>query len=206
MRIGILGGTFNPIHRGHLHIAEHTRARLNFDQILFIPTGDPPHKSLKTLAPAPHRLAMVKLAIQEHPHFRVSEIEIYSSETCYTIDTLHKLKGKVEGELYFIVGLDAFLDLPTWKAAGQLLTEANFVVVSRPEVQFSQITTLPMLPPLSENELADLDHGTRDQLDIPMSPESTLTLLTVPPCDISASASGKGSARQIGCRPPSNLI
>jgi len=188
MRIGLLGGTFNPIHRGHLHIADQVHTRLNLDHILFIPTGDPPHKSLKSLAPAHHRLEMVKLAIKDFPYFRVSEIEIFSSETCYTIDTLQKLKSQVDGELFFLVGLDAFLDLPTWKAADRLVTEANFVVVSRPEIQFSQITRLPMLPPLAKKDVTDLDNGTRDHLDIRLSPRSTLTLLTVPPCDISASA------------------
>ena len=188
MRIGLLGGTFNPIHLGHLHIAEQAHARLDFDQILFIPTGDPPHKSLKTLASAKHRLEMVKLAIKDSPHFRVSEIEIFSTEICYTIDTLHKLKKQVEGELFFIVGLDAFLDLPTWKAADKLLAQANFVVVSRPEVQFSQIKTFPMPPPISEIDLIALDNEKRSHLEIQTSSGPTLTLLALPECNISASS------------------
>jgi len=187
MRIGLLGGTFNPIHLGHLHIAEQTRTRLGFDQILFIPTGDPPHKSLKTLASTQHRLEMVKLATKDSPRFRVSEVEIFSTEICYTIDTLRKLKTQVQGELFFLVGLDAFLDLPTWKAADELLTQANFVVVSRPKVQFSQIKRLPIRPPISENDLNSLDNKKQDHLEIQTSPRSTLTLLALPPCNISAS-------------------
>jgi len=187
MRIGILGGTFNPIHRGHLHIAKYTRARLELDQIIFIPTGDPPHKPIETLAPAHHRLEMVKLATKAFPDFRVSDIEALSSQTCYTIDTLHALRSQIQDELFFLVGLDAFLDLPTWKASDQLFTKTNFIVISRPEVRFEQIKSLTMLPPILEEELAALDNGSKDLLDIPTSPNTTLTLLALPPCEISAS-------------------
>ena len=188
MRTGILGGTFNPIHLGHLHIAEAVRMQLGFDQILFMPTGNPPHKSLKTLAPAQHRLEMVKLAIKNSPHFRFSEVEIFSTEICYTIDTLHKLKSQVEGELFFLVGLDAFLDIPAWKNDKELLTKANFVVVSRPEFYFSQIKTLPTPIPISEGDLTALDNEKQNRLDIQTSGESALILLVLPPCNISASA------------------
>ena len=188
MRIGILGGTFNPIHLGHLHIAEHAREKLGLDQILFIPTGDPPHKSLETLAPAHHRLEMVKLATKGTPHFAVSDIEATSSETCYTIDTLHKLKTQVERELYFLVGLDAFLDFPTWKSSEQLLSETNFVVISRPGIGFSKIQSLPNLPVISDTELEALDSGEKDLFEVSTSPQAALTLLALPPCDISASA------------------
>ncbi|MDT7043487.1 nicotinate-nucleotide adenylyltransferase [Candidatus Nitronereus thalassa] len=188
MKIGLLGGTFNPIHKGHLHIADQTRTRLGFDQILFIPTGDPPHKSLTSLAPAHHRLAMVKLATQPFPYFQVSDIEATSSETCYTIDTLNALKDQIEGELFFLVGLDAFLDFPTWKAADQLFTNANFIVLSRPGVQFAETTALPLLPRISEKDVNALDQGVRDHVEIPTSPSTTITFLALPPCDISASA------------------
>ncbi len=187
MRIGILGGTFNPIHRGHLHIAEQTRTRLGLDQIIFIPTGDPPHKPAESLASAHHRLEMVKLATKDFPSFRVSDIEASSSHTCYTIDTLHALKSQIKGQLFFLVGLDAFLDLPTWKASEQLLAETNFVVISRPEVRFSQIKSLTMTPSIPEEELVALDEGQRDCLEIPTSANTTLTLLALPPCKISAS-------------------
>ncbi len=187
MRIGLLGGTFNPIHRGHLHIAEQTRMRLALDQIIFIPTGDPPHKPAETLAPAHHRLEMVKRAVQNTPYFRVSDIEASSSHTCYTVDTLHALKSQIEGELFFLVGLDAFLDLPTWKASDQLLAETNFIVISRPEVRFTQIRSLPMLPSIPEKDLIALDNGQPDRLEIPTSAKTTLTLLALPPCEISAS-------------------
>lgn len=188
MRIGILGGTFNPIHLGHLHIAEQAREKLKLDKILFIPTGDPPHKPLETLAPAHHRLEMVKLATKGTPHFAVSDLEATSSETCYTIDTLHALKKQMQGELFFLVGLDAFMDFPTWKSSEQLLSETNFIVISRPGIRFSQIKTLPKLPPIAEAELEALDQGTQDHLEISTSPQTTLTLLALPPSDISASA------------------
>lgn len=187
MRIGLLGGSFNPIHRGHLHIAEHTRTRLALDHIIFIPTGDPPHKPAETLAPAHHRLEMVKLAIKDIPFFGISNIEATSSQTCYTIDTLQALRGRIEGELSFLVGLDAFLDLPTWKASDQLLAQTNFIVISRPEIRFTQIRSLPMLPSIPEEDLTALDNGQRDRLEIPTSANTTLTLLALAPCEISAS-------------------
>ena len=187
-RIGLLGGTFNPIHLGHLHIAEQTRIQCGFDHIVFIPTGDPPHKSFESLAPARHRLEMVKLAVQDHPCFQVSDIEVFSSQICYTIDTLHSLMNQLNGELFFLMGLDAFLDLPTWKSGDELLTTTNVVVVSRPAVQFSQLTSLVLLPSIAEAELAALDNGIRTHLEIATSPASTLTLMALPPCDISASA------------------
>ena len=107
---------------------------------------------------------MAKLAIQDISHFQVSDIEATSSETSYTIDTLNSLRRQLEGELYFLLGLDAFLDFPTWKLGNELLSATNFVVISRPEVRFSQITSLAMLPAISEHDLADLDKGTRDHL------------------------------------------
>lgn len=205
MRTGILGGTFNPIHRGHLHIAEHARTRLKLDHIIFIPTGDPPHKAAETLAPAHHRLEMVKLATNDSPHFQVSDIESSSSQTNYTIDTLHALKSQIEGELYFLIGLDAFLDLPTWKASNQLLDETNFIVLSRPETQFSQIKSLPMLPSIPDEELEALDNGAKDLFDIATSGNTTLTLLALPPCEISASTIRERLRKGLGvddCLPP----
>ena len=126
MKIGIFGGTFNPIHLGHLHIAEQTQREMALDQIMFLPTGDPPHKPPETLAPAPHRLEMVRLALKNHPYFVVSDYEAISPAKSYTIHTLQHLKEELEGELFFMVGLDAFLDIASWKRAEELLKLTNF--------------------------------------------------------------------------------
>ena len=111
MHIGLFGGTFNPIHRCHLQIAEQVKTECGLDRIIFIPTGDPPHKDSTTLAPAHYRLAMVQMALEPIDSFSVSEIEIRSSDVSYTVDTVTKLQREYTEitEWSFIIGLDAFL-------------------------------------------------------------------------------------------------
>ncbi|RMH03411.1 MAG: nicotinate (nicotinamide) nucleotide adenylyltransferase [Nitrospirae bacterium] len=189
MRIGLLGGTFNPIHRCHLRIAHHAQQALELDQILFIPSGDPPHKSQHVLVPAHHRLEMVRRAISAYPSFAVSEIEIHTPHKSYTINTIEALQQERPGDhLWFLVGLDAFCDFPTWKEAKALLHMVNIVVLSRPPYFFAQLAALPLLPPLPTTQLEALDTGSLTRLEIPLSPHTTLTLLRIPPCQISASA------------------
>lgn len=190
MRIGILGGSFNPIHRGHLFVAEQTRLRLPLDHVIFIPTGDPPHKPGHLLAPAHHRLQMVHLAVKGIPYFSVSDIEARSPEKSYTIDTLSALQRTraPDTRFFFIVGLDAFLDIPTWKNAPQLLATANFVVVSRPGSRFTDLQKLPLLSSASGHSLEELDTGKLERHEIPTSATTAVILLPFPPCAISASA------------------
>ncbi len=107
MKIGILGGTFNPVHIGHLILAEEVREKLKLDKIIFIPTALPPHKDNMDIAPAGDRLKMLKLAIKGNKFFGVSDIEIKRKGRSYTIDTIKELKNKfVNDELYFIIGSD----------------------------------------------------------------------------------------------------
>nr|HQU27794.1 nicotinate (nicotinamide) nucleotide adenylyltransferase [Nitrospirales bacterium] len=148
MFIGLLGGSFNPIHNGHLHIAQQTSRLLAFDQLLFVPTGDPPHKETATLAPAFHRLAMVKLAIAPFPRYAVYEREIHFPGISYTFDTLTQLKREYppETRFGFLIGLDAFLDIQTWKKSEALFTLCQFIVSSRPGVSFAQLQKLPFFP------------------------------------------------------------
>ena len=189
MRIGLLGGTFNPIHNGHLLIAEQTRHRLALNEVIFIPTGDPPHKPSHALAPAHHRLEMVRVATADKPGFRVSDIESRSTHTSYTFDTLKALRSEEPSEtiFFFMVGLDAFLELPTWKRADELLSLSNFVVLSRPGTRFSDLASLSLFPETPAIKLKGLDEGTLDRVDIPLPSNTTLTLLALPPCPISAS-------------------
>lgn len=190
MHIGLFGGTFNPIHNCHLTIARQLRDRLSFDQILFIPTGDPPHKPADDLAPAMHRLEMVRLAIAGEPVFAVSDIEVRRPTKSYSIDTVRLLRAQygADTELSFIVGLDAFLEFPTWRHAQDLLTLCHFVVVPRPGTAFASLADRPGLPPVPRESLDALDGRTLDRVDVPM-PGGTriMTLLRLPPCDISAS-------------------
>lgn len=169
-------------------IAEQVHARLALDRIIFIPAGDPPHKPHDHLAPARHRLAMVQRAIQHHPAFSVSDIEIRSSRPSYTVDTVTAFKAIYpDAELFFLVGLDAFLDFPSWKQAAYLLTLCHFVVCSRPGASFVALASLPLLPPISLEDLRALDAGIRTRLDVQTAPDTYLYLLALPPCEISAS-------------------
>ena len=188
MRIGILGGTFNPIHLGHIYIAHQTQQLLALDQVLFLPSGDPPHKSAETLASAHHRLEMVRLAIEGHDQFLLSDQEARSTNKSYTIHTMQNLKQALQGELWFMVGLDAFQDIASWKSAVKLLSLTNFVVLSRPGHSFLKLLSIPFLPPIPRSQWHALETGDIDRLDIPTSATTTLVILRTPPCHISASA------------------
>jgi len=132
-RLGIFGGTFDPIHLAHLRCAEETREALSLDQILFIPSARPPHKR-ETVASGRDRLAMVRRAIAGHPAFRASSIEINRPGRSYSIDTLHALRRQYPAptKFVFLLGVDAFREIGTWKRYDELFSLADFAVVSRP--------------------------------------------------------------------------
>ena len=189
LKMGLLGGSFNPIHNCHLTIAHHVHERLQLSRILFIPTGDPPHKRDGSLAPANVRYEMVCLAIADSPLFMVSDIETQRKGKSYSIDTvraLHHHYGPTT-ELFFIIGLDAFLDFPTWREPHQLLTICHFVVVPRPGQSFQALAKMPLLPNLHPPALAQLDTGAQKRLDILIPSCPGITCLALPPCPTSAS-------------------
>ena len=134
MRLGIFGGTFDPIHTGHLMAAEAARQELGLDQVLFIPAKAPPHKQGCALAPAEHRLRMVSLAIEGNPHFRVTDMELRRAGTSYTILTLRDLRETLgqNNEFFFVIGSDTISELPTWKEIGRLAELTHFVAIRRP--------------------------------------------------------------------------
>jgi len=132
-RIGVLGGTFNPIHLAHLRCAEEVRQGQGLDRILFVPSATPPHKGRGNLAPAADRLAMVRLAIAGNPRFRVSTLEIERGGRSYSVDTLRALHAAMPAaHLTFIMGLDAFREIDTWKQYAKLFELCDIVVTSRP--------------------------------------------------------------------------
>ena len=137
LRVGILGGTFDPIHYGHLVIAEQVRQALRLDRVVFVPAPRPPHKLGDELAPAADRAAMVALAIADNPAFAWSEIELEREGASYTSDTLAELADEavrqgVARDLYFILSAEALAGLPKWHEPVQLLESATLAVVSRP--------------------------------------------------------------------------
>lgn len=132
-RIGILGGTFNPIHLGHLRSAEEVREAQQLDRVLFIPSAAPPHKRRQRLVSAPHRLAMTRLAVAGNPYFKVSTIEMERPGHSYSVDTLRALHARMPGAAFsFIMGADAFGEIETWKEYEGIFSLCDLVVTSRP--------------------------------------------------------------------------
>lgn len=158
MKIGLLGGTFNPIHLGHLIISEYIRVNYPLDKIIFIPTGNPPHKNRNEIIDAYHRYKMVEMAIETNPFFELSDIEINRMGKSYTIDTIEEISSKykeanmspnhppaccsgvtqhnncsqnLKDDIYFIIGGDTLFELTTWKEIDRLFKMTNFLVVGR---------------------------------------------------------------------------
>lgn len=133
MKIGVLGGTFDPVHIGHVRLAEVVMARLDLSYVLFVPAGDPYMKIDQYITPAEHRLAMVRLATSGHPNLKVSTTEIERQGPSYTVDTIAELKKnlKDEDELFFILGWDNLAELPRWREPRRLIQMCQLVAVPR---------------------------------------------------------------------------
>jgi nicotinate-nucleotide adenylyltransferase len=187
-RIGLLGGTFNPIHNAHLAIARQARETLDLDRVVMIPSGDPPHKPSQGLASAKDRYEMVRLALGSDPAFAISDVEVRRSGKSYSIDTVRLLQQEYGNEtrLYFLIGLDAFLEFPTWREPEILLGLCSFVILSRPGLSFLALSTLPVIPHLPQGLLVELDEGRRVRLDVQAGLQS-LICLRVSPSSVSAS-------------------
>jgi nicotinate-nucleotide adenylyltransferase len=182
-RIGVFGGTFDPIHFGHLRCAEEAREQLALDQVLFVPAADPPHKPGRRIAPPPHRLAMVQRAVRGNPRFRASSIELERSGPSYTVDTLRSLRRRLgpRPQLFLLLGLDAFRDLATWKEYRLLFTLADLAVWSRPPGFRGR--TRGLLPVAARGDFC----YARDQTTLIHHTGTRIHFLTVTALDISAS-------------------
>ena len=140
MKIGILGGTFNPIHTGHLILAEEVREKLALDKVIFVPAYLPPHKDNTEIIPASDRYNMVRLAIKTNRFFSVSDIEIKRDGRSYTIDTLRDFKRIYpRDELYFIIGSDLLKYLNDWKDLSEIIKMVKFIVATRPGYPLEEI-------------------------------------------------------------------
>lgn len=129
-RVAVFGGSFNPVHYGHLLLADELVEALALERVLFVPAGQPPHKPASAVAPAADRYAMVKLAIANHPWFSVSDLELRRPGPSYTVDTLEALSASGD-ELFLLVGSETFLDLLSWRAPRRIAELARLVVVPR---------------------------------------------------------------------------
>lgn len=133
MYIGLYGGTFNPIHLGHLRAAVEVVERFRMKEMIFIPSFLPPHKDSPEIADPIHRLKMVNLAVTGNPNFSVSELEIQRRGKSYSIDTVKAIKEqRPDDELAFVLGLDAFLEIHTWHKFEEIFTRCDFIVFDRP--------------------------------------------------------------------------
>ena len=132
-RLGIMGGTFDPIHNGHLVAAEMARSEFNLSKVLFIPSGTPPHKDRSDISAADLRFKMIERAIQDNPAFDISALELERKGPSYTVDTLRVLRRTwPEHELYFITGTDALREIFSWREAEEILTMTEFIGAARP--------------------------------------------------------------------------
>ncbi|MDD5197020.1 MAG: nicotinate-nucleotide adenylyltransferase [Candidatus Omnitrophota bacterium] len=140
MKIGILGGTFNPVHIGHLILAEEAREKLGLEKIIFVPANQPPHKDNGDIAAGSIRLKMLKLSIKGNKHFGVSDAEIKRQGRSYTIDTIREFKQKYPcDELYFIIGSDLLKYLDEWKDLAEINKMVKFIAATRPGYPLEKI-------------------------------------------------------------------
>ena len=147
-RIGILGGTFDPVHLGHLIVAEDLRADFGLSRLIFVPARIPPHKSHKRITPGMHRLAMLRLAVRGRARLGVSDMELKRRGKSYTIDTIRGFKEYIDADYFFFAGSDAIRFLPQWKEVDSLLRECTFVLMVRPGHTLDDLSTVTKkLPP-----------------------------------------------------------
>lgn len=162
MKLGVLGGTFDPIHNAHLLLAEQAREQLGLKKVFFIPAGDPWRKAFRRVVPAQHRLAMTQLAVKDDPGFLVDDCEIKRQGPTYTADTLRDLhKRHAKDELYLLLGEDALADLPFWRDPESIAEEAHIVSAPRggvvlPELPFDADRVVRIKMPYLEISSTDI--------------------------------------------------
>jgi nicotinate-nucleotide adenylyltransferase len=187
MKIGIYGGTFNPVHYGHLRTAQEVAETMCLDRVIFVPAGETPFDK-PDLAEGPHRYKMVKSAIAGNSHFMISSLETRTRGKSFTVDTISSLSGKYKkSDLFFILGIDAFLDMPLWKKPDRLVNLTNIVVISRPGFTFAGLTKSPYLDKVPLKILRDLDKGKLGLFAFDVSAKRKGFLLNVTALNISAS-------------------
>lgn len=183
MRIGVFGGSFDPIHVGHLRAAEEVREELSLDRVLFVPAANPPHKPTRKLAGGPDRLEMIRLAIADHAAFAVSSLELDRGGVSYSVDTLAELRTQhPAASLFFLVGVDAFREIHLWRDVARLFELASVVVVRRPPAPIED--SIDHLP-IAARESFCYDSGTRSHRH---RSGTSLSFLSITGLDVSATS------------------
>jgi nicotinate-nucleotide adenylyltransferase len=151
MRLGLFGGTFDPIHLGHLILAEQCREAVGLERVWFIVAGEPPHKRGLARTSVSHRLEMARLAVAGHPAFEVSDMEAVRPGPHYSVETLAEIRRqRPDDELFFLIGADSLVDLPTWREPDRIAQLATIVVVNRPGVEEIGDRPLPDFGPTAK--------------------------------------------------------
>jgi nicotinate-nucleotide adenylyltransferase len=136
LRVGLLGGSFDPVHIGHLILAEEARGQLDLSQVYFVPAADPPHKRNRRLAPVQHRINMLELALRGNKQFAISRVDVDRPGPHYTVDLVQLVRRQLPpgAELFFLMGFDSLRDLPTWREPSRLIATAQLVALTRPDI------------------------------------------------------------------------
>jgi nicotinate-nucleotide adenylyltransferase len=167
IKIGLFGGSFDPIHNGHLQLANWTKSKLALNRIIFIPAAIPPHKQNLILTDSKHRYRMIQIAIENYSDFEVSNIELKRSGISYTIDTIFYFKKKFElskDNLVLIIGADSLIDFPNWKDPAKIIKNCQIVVLQRSEVNMNRANpgylrqVMMLQSPLIDISATDIRH------------------------------------------------
>jgi nicotinate-nucleotide adenylyltransferase len=158
-RIGVIGGTFDPIHYGHLAAAEEARVKVELEKVMFVVAGLPPHKMDEEVTPVEHRLAMVELGIASNPFFEISRVDVDRPGPSYTVDTISILREQSggEAEFFFVMGLDSLVELPSWHEPHRLIQLCRLIAVKRPGFQVDLARLEASVPGISARlEIIDM--------------------------------------------------
>ena len=185
-RVGLFGGTFNPIHLGHLRAAEAVAEAVDLERLIFVPSAEPPHKTRSRggpIAPAEQRLAWVRAAVANNPRFAVDALEIERGGPSYSLDTLRTFHARLAPELpVFVIGLDAFSELDSWHEPGALFSLAHFAVITRPPVTRGKLAD--WLPKCARDDVVLASDGLSGRH---RSGDSWVRLIEISALDVSAS-------------------
>jgi nicotinate-nucleotide adenylyltransferase len=184
-KIGVFGGTFNPIHSCHLYVAARVRELVGLERVIFVPAAEPPHKHTD-LAPARHRLEMVKLAVAGRSGFEVDDLELTRPGPSYSADTMEEFRRRYpDADLYFLLGEDMFRALSTWRDPGRLLAVCRLAVIARSGVPFASLADLPWLGKTPREVLERLDQRP-GEVSLDLGPDVPVCLVRTAPCDVSS--------------------